>query len=136
MKGYLLKEEHFIAGEEMFIESSSSENKYAVVFEDDGETGYFYALSVNKTDGEQIVLDALHVYEAADIDDDHKSGVARILWSSDWLRCALLINRYCYAVFDFANRGGYCRSAFPPPNDIWTKGERTLTDEMVADFFS
>ena len=44
MKGYLLKEQQFTAGEDTFIDSDSSENNYAVVFEDDTETGYFYAL--------------------------------------------------------------------------------------------
>ena len=34
MKGYLLKEHAFVAGEEIFLESSSSENNYAVVFEE------------------------------------------------------------------------------------------------------
>ena len=59
MKGYLLKEQHFVAGEEIIVESNSSENNYAVVFEDDAETGYFYAVELNKATGEQKVLDAV-----------------------------------------------------------------------------
>ncbi|MEP7277951.1 MAG: DUF2251 domain-containing protein [Bacteroidota bacterium] len=66
---------------------------------------------------------------------DAVAGVINIIWSADWLRCALVINNYCHAVFDFAAQGGYCRNEFPPPNDIWTKGERRLTDEMVTLFF-
>jgi hypothetical protein len=46
-----------------------------------------------------------------------------------------VINNYCHAIFDFENHGGYCRNEFPPPNEFWTKGERTLTNEMVAALF-
>src|SRR4051812_30717202 len=136
MKGYLLKEESFIAGEDTFIDSASSENNYAVVFEDDNDTGYFYALQLNKATGEQQVLDALHIYEVDAIEPAQRPGTIKIIWSTDWLRCALIVNNYCQAIFDFANHGGYCRNAFPPPNEIWTKGDRTLTNEMVAALFS
>lgn len=135
MKGLLLREEAFVAGEETFIESSSSENNYAVVFEDDAETAYFYAVAFDKETGAQQILDAVHIYEADEIEAAKRPGVIKILWSSDWLKCGLLINNYCYAIFDFEQHGGYCRSAFPPPNEIWTKGERTLTDDMVAAIF-
>jgi len=136
MKGYLLKEQAFTAGEETFVESSSSENNYAVAFEDDTETGYFYAIELNKETGEQIVLDAVHIYEVESIEESKKPGLIHILWSKDWQKCGLLINQYCYAVFDFGAHGGYCRNEFPPPNEIWTRGERTLTDAMVTAFFS
>lgn len=135
MKGYLLQEQSFVAGEDTFIESVSSENNYAVVFEDDTETGYFYAIELNKETGEQQVLDAVHIYEVEAIDAAKKAGQIKILWSTDWVRCALLINNYCQAIFDFANHGGYCRNAFPPPNEIWTKGDRMLTDQMVNELF-
>lgn len=135
MKGYLLKDQAFVAGEETFIESSSSENNYAVVFEDDTETGYFYAIELSKETGGQQILDAVHIYEAGDIEAEKRPGVIKIIWSTDWLKCALLINNYCHALFDFARQGGYCRNAFPPANEIWTKGERLLTDEMVTAVF-
>ncbi|GAC1448354.1 MAG: DUF2251 domain-containing protein [Chitinophagaceae bacterium] len=135
MKGYLLKEQAFIAGEDTFIESISSENNYAVAFEDDTETGYFYAIELNKETDEQRILDAVHIYEADHIEPGKRPGIINIIWSTDWLKCALLINNYCHAVFNFSSQGGYCRNEFPPPNDIWTKGNRKLTDEMVADFF-
>jgi hypothetical protein len=38
-------------------------------------------------------------------------------------------------MFDFERQGGYCRNEFPPPNDFWTKGDRALTDEMIAAVF-
>ena len=125
MKAYLLREQPFTAGEAIFIECPSPENDFKVVFEDDTDTGYFYAL-----EGEKIV-DALHIYNL----EEAENGVLKIIWSRDWKRCALLINNACHAIFDFENQGGYCASEFPPPNEIWTKGERTLTDEMFFDLF-
>lgn len=135
MKGYLLKEQPFIAGEELFFESASAENNYAVAFEDDTETAYFYAIELNKESGDQTVLDALHIYEADHIEPADRAGVLAVLWSTDWQKCALLINGRCQAVFDFMGHGGYCLNEFPPPNDIWTKSSRTLTNELVAEFF-
>jgi hypothetical protein len=135
MKGYLLREQTYTAGEDTFIESTSSENNYAVVFEDDSDTGYFYAVETEPATGKQNILDAVHIYNIEDIPEEQRAGVIKIVWSTNWLRCALIINNYCHAVFDFENHGGYCRNEFPPPNTFWTKGSRKLTDEMVAAFF-
>ncbi len=135
MKGFLLREETFTIGEETFIDSSASENDYAVVFEDDTETAYFYALEVNKNSGEQKILDALHIYESATTPAKGKQATVKIIWSTDWQRCALVLNNYCNAIFDFEHHGGYNRNEFPPPNEIWTKGERELTNEMVIELF-
>jgi len=136
MNGYLLREQAFTAGEDTFVESTSEENNFAVVFEDDTDTGYFYACEQEPGTGKQTILDAVHIYNIEEVPAEHRKGNLKIIWSTDWLRCALIINNYCHAVFDFENHGGYCRNEFPPPNPIWTKGERTLTNEMVAAFFS
>ena len=135
MKGYLLREQAFTAGEDTFIDCMSSENNYAVVFEDDTDTGYFYAVEVEPGTGKQNILDALHIYNIEEVPQEQRAGKIRIFWSTDWQRCALIINDYCHAIFDFKNHGGYCRNEFPPPNSFWTKGERTLTDDMIAGFF-
>lgn len=135
MKGYLLKEQAFTVGEACLVESHASENNYAVVFEDDAETGYFYALETEPGSDAQRVLDAVHIYEVPDILPEHRPGTVALIWSRDWQKCALLINNYCHGIFDFSAHGGYCRNAFPPPNEIWTKGERILTDELVTRLF-
>lgn len=135
MKGYLLRNQAYTAGEDTFIECSSNENNYAVVFEDDTDTGYFYAVEIESATGKQNILDALHIYNIEEVPADQRKGIIKIIWSTDWLRCALIINNCCHAVFDFENHGGYCLSEFPPPNPIWTKGERKLTNEMVTAFF-
>lgn len=136
MKGYLLREQPYTAGEDTFVECTSSENNYGVVFEDDTDTGYFYAIELEPATGGQRILDALHIYNIEDIPEEEKDGIIKIIWSTDWLRCALIIDSYCHAVFDFEHQGGYCRNEFPPPNSFWTRGSRALTDEMIAGFFS
>jgi hypothetical protein len=134
MNGYLLREQAYTAGEATFIDCINDINKFAVAFEDDTDTGYFYAFALD-AEGKQLVLDALHIYNIEEVPAEQRKGIIRIIWSKDWQRCALVINNYCHAVFDFENHGGYCRNEFPPPNAIWTKGERTLTNEMVNAFF-
>ena len=136
MKGYLLSDRAFTPGQEVFVDSVSEETPYAVAFEDDTDTGYFYALQVvDREKGEQRILDAVHIYNIEEIEASEKPWNLKIIWSKDWLRCALVINGNCQAVFDFEHQGGYNLNEFPPPNGLWTKGERQLTNEMIADFF-
>src|SRR3954470_2252146 len=134
MNGYLLREQAYTTGEATFIDCINDINKYAVVFEDDTDTGYFYAYVLD-AEGKQLVLDALHIYNIEEVPEEQRKGIIRIIWSKDWQRCALVINNYCHAIFDFEKHGGYCRNEFPPPNEFWTKGERTLTNEMVTALF-
>ena len=110
-------------------------NNYGVVFEDDGETKrYFYALERNPGNGEQRILDALHIYEMTDT-MEKKSSSLLIIWSKDWLKCALVIDEHCHAIFDFEGHGGYNINEFPPPNEIWTKHGRKLDNELIQKFF-
>jgi hypothetical protein len=129
MKGYLILEKQIIRGEECFIESRSPENAYAVIFQDDGDTAYFYAAQSESGTDQLVILDALHIYQV----DDQPAGPCQlgILWSMDWLACALILNDTCHALFDFETRGGYNINAFPPPNQIWTQGERVLDNDLI-----
>jgi hypothetical protein len=162
MKGYLMQEQDFVRGEDNFIESFSPENKYGIVFEDDGGTAYFYAVERDAEGQGLRVLDALHIYEAGEADEvdgnkldetgevdgnkaDKPDGGAGstgkktsrlvIVWSKDWKKCALVIDGYCHAIFDFEAQSGYNINEFPPPNSIWTKGDRRLTDERIKNLF-
>jgi len=150
MNGYLMQEQSIVRGEDTFIESFSPENSYGVVFEDDGETAYFYAVEKDTTGQGLRILDALHIYESADPGpEEERSDSPRpdpgkgspaaskliLVWSKDWKKCALVIDGFCHAIFDFEAQGGYNINAFPPPNEFWTKGERQLTDELVKKLF-
>jgi len=136
MKGYLLKEQHIVIGQETFIESNAAENNFSVMFEDDAETGYFYGAEKAADTAQLRILDMLLIYDVESIDKAERSATVSIIWSIDWMRCGLIINNYCHAVFDFENQGAYNRHQFPPPNNIWTLHDRKLTDEMIAGFFS
>ncbi len=124
------EERSFMVGQETFIDSLA-ENNYGVVFEDDGNTGYFYAVA--KRDDLQI-LDALHIYNVADVIDKDKPSISKILWTEDFSRAFLSINGYYHAAFDFKHKAGYCRTGFPSPNDRWAVvPARLLTDELLVE---
>jgi hypothetical protein len=134
MKGYLLKDLKIVIGKEAVVESVSPENKYEVIFEDDAETGYFYAAERIENTNELRILDMLLVYDVDGIMESERTATLNIIWSTDWLRCGLVLNNYCHAVIDFGNKAGYNRHGFPLPV-LWTQAERKLTDKMVASFF-
>jgi hypothetical protein len=130
MKGFLMQDRGWVPGEDLFIESVSPENAFGVVFEDDGETAYFYAVERDQEGTGLQVLDALHIHEGAG-----EPAKLQIVWSHDWLKCALVIDGQCHALFDFEAHGGYNINEFPAPNEIWTRGDRKLTDEIVKRLF-
>lgn len=134
MNGYLMQEQKWTPGEDLFIESFASEGRYGVVFEDDGEAAYLYAVEKDESGAGLNILDALHIYEGGK-EEEAPAKPLLIIWSRDWMKCALVIDGYCHAIFDFEAHGGYNINEFPPPNDIWTKGDRKLTDELIRRLF-
>jgi len=127
MNMYIYEEETFFPGKDTFV-NSTADNMNAVVFEDNEETGYFYA--VERSNGLKV-LDALHIYDTKDLVDKNRSSTIKILWSEDESIALLSINNYYHALFDFKNKAGYCRTGFPE-NGSWAKvKERKLTDELL-----
>ena len=102
------------------------------MFEDDGETGYFYGLDLSRK--KQPIVDARHIYNVADVTDRDVPSVVQIAWSADSLKAALFINKYPHAVIDFAARRSYCRTAFPPPSRKWSEHD-ALWDDTAVDLF-
>ena len=128
-KLFIYKEETILIGKECVIDSSV-ENSNTVIFEDDGQTGYFYA--VDREDGMRI-LDALHIYNVQSVTDRDLPSTLKILWTEDLNQAFVTINDYFHAVFDFEKKAGYCRNGFPKANS-WTKiKERTLTDNLLIE---
>jgi len=105
--------ETILVGEGGHIEGEAPAGNYAAVFEDDGDTGYFYALDFAQSD--QPIQNALLVYNVANVTDRNRTSEVKIGWSVDNAKVVLLINEHPHAVFDFAAKRGYCRSGFPPP---------------------
>ncbi len=70
---------------------------FGAVFEDDGQTGYFYALDRSRKD--MPILDAVHIYNAENVTDRERPSVFQIVWTADGTKTALYINDYPHAVF-------------------------------------
>jgi len=127
-------EEEFRPGEETLVQSDSPDRLYSVFFEDDGETGYFYALNPSRSP--DMILDAVQIYNVKNIADRDRTSVVSIRWALEGHKCALLINGYAHAAFDFVAKRGYCRTNFPrfsdPADGSWLKSNHEWTDEAVS----
>src|SRR5689334_13956825 len=84
VKGTIGAEQVIVVGEPNFVESASPAHSIAVVFEDDGDTGYLYA--VDRSDAELHILDASHIYNVADVVDRATPSKVVIMWSPDGLK--------------------------------------------------
>jgi hypothetical protein len=119
-------------GDELLFGSQPERGGAAVFFEDDGETGYFYACeTVNGP-----ILDALHIYNVAAIRDRDRPSEYKIGWSPSGRQAILMINGYSHAVFDFDGQKGWCRSGFPPApsNGKWSLDGHGWNESCLASF--
>ena len=105
----------------------------AVVFEDDGDTGYFYAATLKGDGGIDRLVDALHIYNVANIVDRDKPSRIQIGWSANGQAAVLLINRHPHAVVDFATKRAVCRSGFPPASGAFASSH--AWDETLLELF-
>src|SRR5437764_754405 len=69
----IVARETFRVGQPLVVDADSPAGRYATVFEDDGQTGLFYAVDTDVEDGNPV-QDALLVYVAADVTDAFESG--------------------------------------------------------------
>ncbi len=84
---------------------------YAVVLDDDGETGFLYA--VTEDFGE--VLDALHLYSSDSPGRLELNEKVYIIWSPLLSKAGLYYHGAFQAVIDFKNAAACCRAGLPPP---------------------
>lgn len=103
-------------GEPIVLDVPGPDGTRLVVFEDDGETGYFYAVDCQDETAPRVV-DAVFVYEAAAAPET--SEVAEVRWSADGVRAALFLSGVAQAAFDFASGRGYGRAEGPGPAHPW-----------------
>lgn len=113
------------------FEARSPDGRLAVVFEDDGDTGYLYALDFSAKDKNPI-QEAMSVYDVKNVTDRAKPSEVVLVWTADSGQAALFINSYPHAVFDFAKKRGYCRTNFPKPGR-W--GKDFKWDDTAIDAF-
>jgi len=116
------------------IDGISPDQPFAAVFEDDGDTGYFYALDTS-AQGKQI-KDALHIYNVANVTDQEVPSRVKIGWSTDGTKVVLLINGNPHAVFNFEQKQGYCRTGFPPPaqDGLWSPSGHAWSEQALQLF--
>lgn len=105
--------ERFLPGDETWYGSDAPVGDNSVVFEDDGDTGYFYA--VERCGEDLKILDAVQIYAVRNVVDREIPSELDVVWTPGGQQAALYLNGYPHAVFDFNARRGYCRTGFPPP---------------------
>ncbi len=122
-------------GHAVVVDTDSPTGRYATVFEDDGETGVFYAIDTDVEDGNPV-QDAVLVYVAADVSDAELASTLEIGWSDDGLKALLLINDQPHAAFDFERRQGWCQSGLPEAavSKAWSKAPRQWSEDVEALF--
>jgi hypothetical protein len=109
MPAEIVADDMITVGQPVVVEGRARNTHYGAVFEDDGETGYFYGLDFSQQ--EQPIVDARHIYDIEQVTDRATASVVQIAFSADGLKAALIINKYPHAVIDFAARRSYCRTA-------------------------
>src|SRR3954449_2219955 len=123
-------------GAKTSMESISPLKEFCVAFEDDGETGYFYALNGSRRDNK--ILDVVNIYTVDQICDPLIRCEVRIMWSNDGSKAMLLMDEYSHAVFDFKEKRGYCRTNYPNvprrESDTWHSEDHSWSDSVFKWF--
>lgn len=131
---YLTLEDELILGnqKEFGSPSTTSEN-LAVIFEDDGDTGYLYALDMNQA--EMPIVDALHIYNVDENSDKEKKHIVKICWDKEGMTALLLIDDIPLAAFNFARLVGYNNSQLPEPpfGSMWN--HEKLDEETLKQWY-
>ncbi len=127
--------ETWTVGQPLVVDADSPAGRYATVFEDDGETGCFYAVDTDVEDGNPV-QDALLVYVVADVIDGDRACTLEIGWSDDGRKALLLINDAPHAAFDFERRQGWCQRGLPEAalSPAWSTGSRQWSEAVEALF--
>lgn len=130
MPVHVAAEKPLVIGQKSVIEGPCKTPPRGVVFEDDAQAGYFYAVEFGKS-GERRVLDAVHVYDVANVAGDDRRVQVRLVWSLDGNKAALVIDDFTHAVFDFATHRGYSRQSFPGASGRWSTYDHKWSDRAL-----
>jgi hypothetical protein len=123
-------DERHVPGTDILMGSEAEDGTVAVVFEDDGRTGYFYACE--RMNGP--ILDAMQIYSVANVVDREQPSTYKIGWAPEGRRAVLMINGHPHAVFDFEARRGWCRTGFPPSRGRWSAEGHEWDEACLAPF--
>ncbi len=125
-------------GKKALLEVPSENGHNAVVFEDDGKTGHFYAIDPLRN--KQRIVDTLLIYNVDSIEPPAPNDPMPemvIGWSVDGNAAMLLINNFPQAIFDFTAKQGYCRSGYPDATGSgWSAEGHQWNDNALKLFMS
>ena len=130
-----------------FLSSDSPAVPWTAVFEDEGESGYFYACDRSQQTQEESILDAMLIYNVdalaksdAELGRPEATRIASIEWSRDGQQAVLYLDGTAQALFDFQHRCGYCRMDFPnfleESGDTWRKNSHAWNENVLQRFES
>jgi hypothetical protein len=116
-----------------------------VVFEDEGNAGYFYACDRSRSTQEESILDAMLIYSVsaletsdAELARPEAQRIATVEWSRDGLQAVLYLDGAAQALFDFDAHCGYCRMDFPNflagRGDTWRRSSHAWSETAVRQF--
>lgn len=100
---------------------------YGVVFEDDGETGYFYATNAANS----VIFDALQLYNQNSSEMKPMGEEVYIVWNPVKHKVGIFYNNKFQAVFDFSSSRGVCRTGFPATKGTGSTNEPEWDDSFV-----
>lgn len=121
-----------------FLSSNSSAVPWTVVFEDEGVAGYFYACDRSQQTQEQSILDGMLIYNVGALKEVEAERLAAVEWSKDGMQAVLYLDGTAQALFNFAQRRGFCRMDFPNylggQGDVWNKVTHAWSDAAIERF--
>jgi len=123
----------FLPGNDSFAATAAPDGRYGAFFDDDGESAFFYALDL---DSDELILDAVHVYDVAAIAGRKRHTSLDIVWSPDGHKCALLLDGRPRAAFDFEARRGFTHSIMHPGGPehvrgLWRNPDHRWSDSAI-----
>lgn len=111
---------------------------HGVVFEDDGDTGYLYAVAFvpRRLRAPKLrILDAFHLYDAAAVRDADRPLTGAIEWTADGAAVAVSIDGSVHVMVDVAAGIAMSVGAFPPPTPDSPFRSKVWDERAFADRF-
>jgi hypothetical protein len=128
-----MAQQTFLPGNDSFAATAAPDGRFGAFFDDDGESAWFYALDL---DSDDLILDAVHVYDANAMGARRRHTALSIVWSPDGHKCALLLDGLPRAAFDFEARRGVTHSTIHPGGPehvrgLWRNRDHRWSDSAV-----
>ena len=127
-----MAQHRFLPGNDAFAATAAPDGRFGAFFDDDGESAYFYALDL---DSDDLILDAVRVYDSFRHPHRKRHASLSIEWSPDGRKCALLLDGVPEAAFDFEARRGFSRkgliSSVRPSRNSWPASDHSWSESVV-----